>query len=487
MNRQISSSNDTIWSKTIKETFVTGNANEEYDDSLEGFQEGLGLVNKTVPETDDALHETSSFNERILSGGATTTKMATAIDVSGNDHPDPTTSQTVQTAIANSNPALLISAGRTGMKHVKTMASQSVQVLSAKVAENYDLNEAEKQIAQDAISSQVAMYLTIPATYWIVLNWWHTWNYTNTTIDFSGWLKLPLISSLIYIVEAPFMVIETFNYYILSRRMDASLPAAEREKMRMLWEWRPITFTIFYLLMLSVTAGTSAFGVILGALDGSSSLVSTLIFAFSVIGFFYYNMNIARFKDYLTIGGIPLVAIFIMLLCFIGMMIFAGLGGIMFSMYILYFSHFSLLWNTKLNLFSKIAQMFNDLRDAPLNNPNPEDTWTKLTNFGFRNFHGLFLLGMFSITLIVNITTTLAKIKDQDLMSAVIAVNLVLFGLFVLLPFGYNLMKEFFAIIINLNDKRVNPEDFKPVSVPAVLSPTPSLSTPSATSPSSNL
>jgi hypothetical protein len=108
-----------------------------------------------------------------------------------------------------------------------------------------DTEEPEAKLSREVIVEQIYLYLIIPFSFWVALNWWYVWNYTNFSFNFMDALKYPPFNIIYYVAEPGFFVLELMNYYMLTMRVDKNMPCWQRDILNTLWNWRPIVFTLF--------------------------------------------------------------------------------------------------------------------------------------------------------------------------------------------------------------------------------------------------
>ena len=122
-----------------------------------------------------------------------------------------------------------------------------------------------------------------------------------------------------------------------------------------------------------------------------------------------------------------------------------------------------------ITIFYKIAQIFDDLRDAPvkIENPEPTDYYKRFSNFVFRNFHALFMIFAILLPILITNCVEATTISSAGLATTIITLNIVLFCLFGLLPFK-GIITHCFTMLFKIiyEEKELNKEtDLKPVPV----------------------
>lgn len=247
--------------------------------------------------------------------------------------------------------------------------------------------------AKRIIIDQINLYLIIPVSFWVALNWWYVWNYTHFSFNFMDALKYPPFNMMYYVFEPGFYVLEMMNYYTLTMRVDAKLACWKREWLNTLWDWRPVTFTIFALgtagllktMPVSETAG--------GMVGGDTTAISGLIFIGTIVAFAYLTLTcMARMLHFNELFKNAFLLAFMMLLFFLFVLIVAGFASSIAVVYYLFFSQMVLICFERFNCDTKVQEMFNDLKTAPVKDPEAtlsSKPYTFIKQFIFRNFFGL--------------------------------------------------------------------------------------------------
>jgi hypothetical protein len=257
-----------------------------------------------------------------------------------------------------------------------------------------DIKSTEAQTAKAVIVGQIKLYLLIPFTFWVGLNWWYVWNYTHFTFNFMDFLKYPPFNIIYYVAEPGFYVLELMNYYVLTMRMDKDLDCWKRDILTALWDWKPVTFTLFMLTTAGLLSMMPVSDTAAGMVGGDSNPVSGLIFIGTIVAFFYLTVTcmgrMLKFND--LFQNFFLLA-FMMLLFFLFVLIIAGMASGIATMYFFFFSHMVLICFELFNFPLKIGQMLNDLTTTPVSDKDAqfsEKPFTFLKQFIFLNFFGLF-------------------------------------------------------------------------------------------------
>ena len=251
-----------------------------------------------------------------------------------------------------------------------------------------EVQEAKK--SKKVIIDQINLYLIIPLSFWVALNWLYVWNYTNFTFNFMDALKYPPFNIIYYVAEPGFYVLELMNYYMLTMRMDKDLPCWKRDILNTLWDWRPVVFTLFAFSMAGLLPTMPVSETAGGMTGGDSTMISGIIFIGTIVAFAYLTLTcISRMVHFNTVLQNAFLLAFVMLLFFLFVLIIAGLASSVALLYFMFFSQMVLIVFERFNFIAKIHEMVTDLRTAPVNNPEATLTtmpFTFLKQLIFRNF-----------------------------------------------------------------------------------------------------
>ena len=292
------------------------------------------------------------------------------------------------------------------------------------------------------LSRQVATWIAvIPASYWLVINWWYLMCYTNYTIDFRHFVWRPISWAMAPALNA----FELFNYYTLTFRMDvdSKIPA---DFSRQLWNWRPIVFSLFHGIMVGSMFAFSATDAVM-----SSMLNTGIIFGFASVLSIYYFVSLAIqdewHKDFMG-GGWATLMIFagLVVLSFIGMFAFISIICPMFTMYLAFLSYFAIFAFNRFwppSIMSVCNQIFEELKEAPID--DPIDKWGKLKNIAFQNAHGIYLLCIIFTILTIHINSAMS-FSSNSLMVTAIIINVVLALLFA--PSAFSVVFELLGALL---------------------------------------
>ena len=306
--------------------------------------------------------------------------------------------------------------------------------------DSFESPQAKKDMK--ILSSHILQWITIPMTYVVVMNWWYVLCYTNFKIDFRDYIFIPLH----WIVAPPLHSLEFVNYYMLSMRMDANTPVP-RSFMRDLWHWRPITFTVFHLIILTIISTAPLTDTISTIVLNGGPLFGILI-AMSI--FFYFSLYVTEkwYEKFLPIGifGI-LLLIGMSLISFLLMFAFIAALCPILAMYFVFISYmaifaFNMFWPP--SVLSIVNQIFQELKESPLVNDKPMNTFEKLQNVLFQQFHSIYLL-IIVITIFGIHMSQIKNINNNSLKAFIILVNVLICMLFV--PSASKLVVDIFTII----------------------------------------
>lgn len=303
------------------------------------------------------------------------------------------------------------------------------------VAFYYENTEkTEAKTSHQVIVQQMQLYLIIPLTFWVALNWWYVWNYTNFSFNFMDALKYFPFNILHYVVEPGFYVLEMMNYYVLTIRMDKDLSCSARAFIETLWDWRPITFTLFAFGMAGILKAMPVSDTAGGMISGETTAISGLIFIGTICAFFYLTATcMKRMMYFNNLLQNAFLLMFMLLLFFLFVLIVAGFASSIALLYFLFFSYFVLIVFERFHFVSKILEIFNDLTTAPVKDPDAkfeEKPFTFVKQFIFRNFFGLcwvfcgvlpiFIYSMIKISTIRNLAMMITLILFVILLDAIL-------------------------------------------------------------------
>jgi hypothetical protein len=274
------------------------------------------------------------------------------------------------------------------------------QAFSALIVSFYysDLTDPDAITVRQVIESQIQRYFAIPVTFWAALNWWYVLNYTNFRFNFTDALSLAPFKIGYYVFEPMFTVLEFMNYYMLSLRMDKKVSCELRNIINTLWDWRPISFTVFAFSMAGILHNIPFTSVLKDSITGDSNVFVSMMFIAIIFTYIYLTCtSITRLFSFASLLGNILVVIFVLLLFLLFVLIFSSMATTMAMFYLVFFSNLVLVVFERFNFPWKISEMLNDLMEAPVNDPdasiNPKSKdfrpFTYAKQYVYRNFFQL--------------------------------------------------------------------------------------------------
>ena len=308
--------------------------------------------------------------------------------------------------------------------------------------DNFKSPEAKHDLSM--LASQLSGWMKLVATYVIVLNWWYVLCYTNYTFDFRS-VKVPFMH---WITAPVFNALEILNYPIFNFRMDAKVSAPYREMMLTMWDWRPIIFTVFHIVVMTilvtspVTDGIASNMMNTGILFGIMSALALIYFGSLFIQEKWSDkfMN-GGFSGYLILVALTIGAI-------IGLFVFILIACPVFMIYIAFFSNwvilvFNYFWPP--SIYSVVKQIFQELKESPI----PHKWESNLLKTLFNNAHSIYLISIVIAMLGVNINQALS-FYSNPLMVITIIIN-ALFG--IMFSSGFiSIIKDLFGALPTSNE-----------------------------------
>ena len=301
------------------------------------------------------------------------------------------------------------------VKNLPTTASQPFLSL---FYDNFKSPEAKKDLS--ILASQMSLWMQLLGTYIFVLNWWYVLCYTNHQFDFRRMIIQPDI-----ILAPLFNALEFLNYPIINARMDANLSPPYRDFMRNMWDWRPIVFTLFHMIVMIILSTTPVADGIVSNMIGVGILSGILI----VLAIIYYAvvwMNKKWIHDLIKsgLGGI-LIVVMITVVSFLLVLAFAGLASPFFILYIAFFSNlvilfFNYFWPPA--IYTVVKQMFQELKESPF---PQEHGLSGILKALFNNVHGIYIISIVIVILGININEALSFSRSV-LMVITIIINLLI-------------------------------------------------------------
>lgn len=368
---------DTTW---IKKTVEGLQLDEEEDD------EEVVKQTYAVAEYDTLVNIEKSADEAILMGTGTGSTASDAPPASGANYP------------TNQNFTSYSKAWRKGVESGPDFIDRIINAAAlAIVAGCYgDTTAEEPQRATRIIKGQMYQLIGLLLSFIVIWNWWYLWNYTSFSFDFENLLNYPPFSILFYIFEPSFKVIELINYYMITRRIDAEISPAARGILRHMWDWRPVAFGLFTLVVMGGCLNIPFGAVFVDLFSGNPTGIAKLVIFLSILMYIYVTINPMRIRSFMSyFFWFPPILVFVILFLLLLVYLFSSFTAGMFAVYLLILSHFTLLLFTRLNPIGAILQIYDDLSTAPVKDPNPTSKIMELGNRLFQKFHWIILLSIF--------------------------------------------------------------------------------------------
>lgn len=284
-------------------------------------------------------------------------------------------------------------------------------------------------------------FMAVPMAFVIVINWWYLWNYTSFSVDFRGALdNLPFR----WFLEPFLYSLEHINYWMITMRLDTNPrfmifdPETVRNAFRGLWNWRPVTFCLFYFLV----AGGLVFGLpgtvndmFASVLLGESLFLNACILMFAMYYYVYLTLQPMRYLEYGYSFSI-LFPIFMILFFVLSVVIAGIMGPAILGAYFYFISYFTLMYFTfpgfnpsiiywPWRMFREFLRIYHDLSEAPVPNPNTDKLLEQITNFAFQEFHNLVILFLLCVPILaINLNEAVSVFADNwGFMLAVFIMN----------------------------------------------------------------
>jgi len=466
------SQTQTTWTKTAKEGFAKNAGHEVV--GVRGFTGDISEAQRRESRKSNTENFESKTNTKLPCSGNTNASLSSnkvanfgenvyigkdineMILTSDPNQPQPTLSPEEEKDIKNQpsmweaykDPATAYAFYSNGVSKVKSslknVKNDAAGVIGSWVYDNFDSPEAKKDLF--ILAEQISKWIIlIPMSYLFVINWWYIMCYTDYVIDFRTWI----FESFHWPMAPAFNALELLNYYTLTFRMDRNSVFPTIETSRRLWNFRPIVFSIFHLVMVlimlylpigdSIEANMVKFGML-----GSILLVISMYY---YVKLFWSERWYGKFEPLNTIGsGMMLLgSVFITFL-----MMFGFISAIcpVFILYIMVLSYFVIFifngfWPP--SVYSVCNQIFQELKEAPVVYDKPTNTIQKLANAGFQNFHSIYLLAILVTFLTINIEQSLLFANESLIAIAIIA-NILICILFA--PSAFMLPGILFGILI---------------------------------------
>ena len=301
------------------------------------------------------------------------------------------------------------------VKNLPTTASQPFLSL---FYDNFKSPEAKKDLS--ILASQMSLWMQLLGTYIFVLNWWYVLCYTNHQFDFRRGITNPKL-----ILTPLLNALEFLNYPIINVRMDANVSPPYRDFMRNMWDWRPIVFTLFHMIVMIILSTTPVADGIVSNMIGIGILSGILI----VLGIIYYGFSLMEnefIRRLINAGFIGCLGAFAYILfTFVFVLAFAGLASPFFILYIAFFSNlvilvFNYFWPPA--IYTVVKQMFQELKESPF---PQEHGLSGILKALFNNVHGIYIISIVIVILGININEALSFSRSV-LMVITIIINLLI-------------------------------------------------------------
>ena len=226
--------------------------------------------------------------------------------------------------------------------------------------------------------------------------------------------------------------------------IDATYPTIETARYWG-WNYRPIWFSLFHLttfgpmLMFPVTDFMQSTMENTGMTFMAASIASIYyFFGLCMKEKWYDKFMYSGIFGYLLFAGLAITA-FIMMFVVVGIICPLFLLYTMFLSYVVLFA-FNGFWPP--SIMSVCKQMFDELKEAPVD--DPIDKWGKLKNVAFQNFHSIYLLFIMLGFFIAHAYQAMS-FSNESLIVIAILTNLIICFLFAPSAFSvpFELLKVF--------------------------------------------
>jgi hypothetical protein len=210
---------------------------------------------------------------------------------------------------------------------------------------------------------QMKNLVAIIISFWIVLNWWYVFNYHHSYFSFAKMFDMEGVK---IIFESLLMFTNVVNYLLVGLKQDSRVPFMGFIN-KFLWDWRPITFVVFYTILLSIYAKHNMsierkFADAISRKTNDLSGANTGLFFLSFIKMDLANPK--RMIERMMIFQNIVIVVFVILLKLLFLMAFLPLGILFLYMFLVFHSFFALPVLAGTNIFTAIGTMFSDLRNS---------------------------------------------------------------------------------------------------------------------------
>ncbi len=296
------------------------------------------------------------------------------------------------------------------------------------------IHSPEGQNDKNILREQFVFVLSVAIGVYIALNWWYLIHFTSFSFSFMSWVKWAP-DGLRTVLESALYFPELVNYWVLTSRVDGALSAPIKSLYCMLWDWRPITFVLWCSIFVGLANRFNLVGGFASVLSGDNGMFTGLTIAFGIV---YYAMNTffdkCALEIVMKIFGIVVGAIILLLGLILVLPLSALTAGII-ALYLAFFSFFTLPFFGGTQMFAYMADIFRDLRSAPVQKLNPDGLFDKIKNFVFHHFTTLFF-GFFVVSFFLrNIVASFTKVNDQSM-----KITMAIANIFLLISFGVSLL-----------------------------------------------
>ena len=434
------------------EHFTSGNANKEPFDL---HKRGASSAKSKAPEDIITPHTQAASNgdspDQLILQQQQVSSTATD-DVSGNEAPEADASES-QLPTLNSMTDLI---SKPDPKKAKAMYRSTVTGLLRPISkspdgENYPWRSTAdlllRGIQEDPytdigrkysklIAGQLHLWIAIPISYLIVINWWYVWNYSNYDYDFRQiaeyfpWFK--------WVFEPFFYSIQYVHYLLIGMRLDSTISESRRKWFRAFWDYRPFTFTAFFVLIVGVFAFIPGFMGIsdffAGVLLGESTLFAVIMPMLSIYAFMTITKSPARMLEY-AMSYFPISFIVVLMFFIISTLITGWLGPAFLGLYLMCISYFALFYFTfpesiflihqwPFKIYDEFMRIYYDLSEAPVSDPETDLISKKIGNLLFQEFHNLVVFFMVCLSLIIkHFVETFLLVKNPLIILFVVVLN----------------------------------------------------------------
>jgi hypothetical protein len=183
---------------------------------------------------------------------------------------------------------------------------------------------------------------------------------------------------------------------MITFRIDAEISPVARGILRYTWDWRPVAFGLFTLVVMGGCLNIPFGAVFVDLFSGNPTGIAKLVIFLSILMYIYVTINPMRIRSFMSyFFWFPPILVFVILFLLLLVYLFSSFTAGIFAVYLLVLSHFTLLLFTRLNPIGAIWRIYDDLSTAPVKDANPDSKITELGNRLFQKFHWIMLLSIF--------------------------------------------------------------------------------------------